>query len=53
MCFLRHLSEEECFKILDKALAHKDKIYGVGLDFSYSPIFENDMFWLTFEKTNL
>jgi adenine deaminase len=34
MCFLRHLSEEECFKILDKALAHKDKIFGVGLDSS-------------------
>jgi len=34
MCFLRHLSEDECFKILDKALAHKDKIYGVGLDSS-------------------
>ena len=34
MCFLRHLSEDECFKILDKALAHKDNIYGVGLDSS-------------------
>ena len=34
MCFLRHLSEEECFKILDQALAHKDKIFGVGLDSS-------------------
>jgi len=34
MCFLRHLNEEECFDILDKALAHKDKIYGVGLDSS-------------------
>ena len=34
MCFLRHLSEDESFKILDKALAHKDKIYGVGLDSS-------------------
>ena len=34
MCFLRHLNEDECFKILDKALAHKDKIYGVGLDSS-------------------
>ncbi len=34
MCFLRHLSEKECFKILDKALAHKDKIFGVGLDSS-------------------
>ena len=34
MCFLRHLNEEECFNILDKALAHKDKIFGVGLDSS-------------------
>ena len=34
MCFLRHLSEDECFQILDKALAHKDKICGVGLDSS-------------------
>jgi len=34
MCFLRHLSEEECFEILEKALAHKDKIFGVGLDSS-------------------
>ena len=34
MCFLRHLKEEDCFKILDKALAHKDKIFGVGLDSS-------------------
>jgi len=34
MCFLRHLTEDECFQILDKALAHKDKIYGVGLDSS-------------------
>ncbi len=34
MCFLRHLSEKECFKILDKALVHKDKIFGVGLDSS-------------------
>ena len=32
MCFLRHLDEEEGFKILDQALIHKDKIYGVGLD---------------------
>ena len=32
MCFLRHLDEEAGFKILDQALAHKDKIYGVGLD---------------------
>ncbi len=34
MCFLRHLSEEEGFKILDQALVHKDKIFGVGLDSS-------------------
>ena len=36
MCFLRHLDEEKGFKILDQALAHKDKIYGVGLDSSES-----------------
>ena len=34
MCFLRHLDEEPCFKILDQAIAHKEKIYGVGLDSS-------------------
>lgn len=34
MCFLRHLSEDECFKILDQAIIHKDKIFGVGLDSS-------------------
>ncbi len=34
MCFLRHLSEDEAFKILEQALAHKDKIIGVGLDSS-------------------
>ena len=34
MCFLRHLYEEECFKTLDNALRHKDKIFGVGLDSS-------------------
>ena len=34
MCFLRHLDEEEGFKILEQALVHKDKIYGVGLDSS-------------------
>ena len=34
MCFLRHLDEEQGFKILDQALAHKDKINGVGLDSS-------------------
>ena len=34
MCFLRHLDEESCFKILDQAFVHKNKIYGVGLDSS-------------------
>ena len=34
MCFLRHLDEEEGFKVLEQAFAHKDKIYGVGLDSS-------------------
>ena len=34
MCFLRHLDEEEGFKVLDQAFIHKDKIYGVGLDSS-------------------
>ena len=34
MCFLRHLDERLAFKILDQALAHKDKIVGVGLDSS-------------------
>ena len=34
MCFLRHLDEKEGFKILDQALVHKDKIFGVGLDSS-------------------
>ena len=34
MCFLRHLDEENGFKILDQAIAHKDKILGVGLDSS-------------------
>jgi len=34
MCFLRHLDEEEGFKILDQAIDHKDKIFGVGLDSS-------------------
>jgi adenosine deaminase len=32
MCFLRHLDEEAGFKILGQAIAHKDKIFGVGLD---------------------
>jgi adenosine deaminase len=34
MCFLRHLDEEEGFKVLDQAFTHKDKIYGIGLDSS-------------------
>ena len=34
MCFLRHLDESSGFKILEKALKHKDKICGVGLDSS-------------------
>jgi len=34
MCFLRHLDEEPGFKILDQAIVHKEKIFGVGLDSS-------------------
>ena len=34
MCFLRHLDETSGFKMLDKALLHKNKIVGVGLDSS-------------------
>ena len=34
MCFLRHLSEKEAFKVLDQAINHKNKIIGVGLDSS-------------------
>lgn len=34
MCFLRHLSEEEGFKVLEMALPFKDKIKAVGLDSS-------------------
>ena len=34
MCFLRHLDQESGLKILNQALAHKDKIFGVGLDSS-------------------
>ena len=34
MCFLRHLDEESGFKVLDQAITHKDKIFGVGLDSS-------------------
>ena len=34
MCFLRHLSEEDGFETLASARAHKDRIFGVGLDSS-------------------
>jgi adenosine deaminase len=34
MCFLRHLSEAEAEATLDQALAHLDRIHGVGLDSS-------------------
>lgn len=34
MCFLRHLSEEECFETLNQALAYKKDIIGIGLDSS-------------------
>jgi len=34
MCFLRHLSEEDAFKILEQAKAHIELIDGVGLDSS-------------------
>lgn len=32
LCFLRHLSEEEAFETLEKALPFRDKLIGVGLD---------------------
>jgi len=32
LCFLRHLSEEEAFETLEKALPFRDKVIGVGLD---------------------
>ena len=34
MCFLRHLEEKSGFNVLNQALKHKDKIFGVGLDSS-------------------
>ena len=34
MCFLRHLDEDDAQRTLDAALAHRDKIIGVGLDSS-------------------
>lgn len=34
MCILRHLDEADALRTLDQALAHKDKIIGIGLDSS-------------------
>jgi len=34
LCFLRHLSEEEAFAVLDEALPFRDMFIGVGLDSS-------------------
>jgi adenosine deaminase len=34
MCFLRHLDESDAERTLDLALAHREKIIGVGLDSS-------------------
>jgi adenosine deaminase len=34
MCFLRHLDEADAERTLDQALAHKERIVGVGLDSS-------------------
>ncbi len=34
MCFLRHLDEDEAFPVLELAMAHRDRITGVGLDSS-------------------
>lgn len=34
MCFLRHLDEAEAFPVLEKAIEHRDRIIGVGLDSS-------------------
>ena len=34
MCFLRHLDEDAAMATFEQALAHKDKIIGVGLDSS-------------------
>jgi adenosine deaminase len=34
LCFLRHLSEDDAFEVLDQALPYKDRIIGVGLDSS-------------------
>lgn len=32
LCFLRHLSEEDAFTVLEEALPFRDKFIGVGLD---------------------
>ena len=32
LCFLRHLSEEDAFAVLEEALPFRDKFIGVGLD---------------------
>jgi adenosine deaminase len=34
MCFLRHLSEQDAFDVLELALPHRDRFIGVGLDSS-------------------
>ena len=34
LCFLRHLSEEDAFAVLEEALPFRDKFIGVGLDSS-------------------
>lgn len=34
MCFLRHLDQDDAFRILEMALPFKDRIIGVGLDSS-------------------
>lgn len=34
MCFLRHLSEQDAFTVLEQALPHRTKFIGVGLDSS-------------------
>lgn len=31
MCFIRHFSEEDAFKVLEESLRYRDKIRGVGL----------------------
>ena len=34
MCFLRYLDEDEAFPVLEQAIAHRDRITGIGLDSS-------------------